>query len=66
MKVLLIGAGFLGSVHPETLPNLKVWIPGCPLFGVQTFRFGLFASVSGWTLGSHLAHKFIEPMLPMF
>jgi len=28
------------SVHPETLPKLKLWTPTCPFFGVQSFSFG--------------------------
>ena len=40
----------LASAHPETLPKLKLWIPRCPLFGVQSFSFGIFIGVSGWTL----------------
>jgi hypothetical protein len=42
----------LVSVHPETLPKLKLWTPRCPLFGVQSFSFGIFKAVSGWTLVS--------------
>jgi hypothetical protein len=42
----------LNSVHPETLPKLKLWTPRCPFFGVQNFRFGIFKAVSGWTLNS--------------
>jgi hypothetical protein len=38
------------SVHPETLPKLKLWTPRCPLFGVQSFSFGIFKAVPGWTL----------------
>jgi len=38
------------SVHPETLPKLKLWIPRYPLFGVQSFSFGNIFGVSGWTL----------------
>ena len=40
----------LVSVHPETLPKLKLWIPRYPLFGVQSFSFGNIFGVSGWTL----------------
>jgi predicted ATPase len=40
----------LDSVHPETLPKLKLWIPRCPLFGVQSASVGIFIGVSGWTL----------------
>ena len=38
------------GVHPETLPKLKLWIPRCPLFGVQSFSFWISIGVSGWTL----------------
>jgi len=40
----------LTSVHLETLPKLKLWIPRCSLFGVQSFSFGIFIGVSGWAL----------------
>ena len=40
----------IDSVHPETLPKLKLWIPRYPLFGVQSFSFGNIFGVSGWTL----------------
>jgi len=42
----------LSSVHPETLPKLKLWIPRYQLFGVQSFSFGNIFGVSGWTLSS--------------
>jgi len=41
---------YLASVHPETLPKLKLWIPRYPLFGAQSFSFGNIFGVSGWTL----------------
>jgi hypothetical protein len=40
----------LFSVHPETLPKLKLWTPRCPLFGIQSFSFGNIFGVSGWRL----------------
>ena len=45
----------IGSVHPETLPKLKLWTPRCPLFGIQSFSFGNIFGVSGWRLGSDIS-----------
>jgi hypothetical protein len=49
-EVYAAALDLLPSVHPETLPKLKLWTPRCPFFGVQSFSFGIFKAVSGWTL----------------
>jgi len=60
---LLFGCQRLPTVHPETLPKLKLWIPRYPLFGVQSFSFGNIFGVSGWTLPTSRKREKLEQYL---